>query len=375
YMAQNEIRENWYSGLGGGLYLGTWVTVDVVNNVFRSNVGTEVTSQGGAIYVDELNRNLFVICGNVMFNNNAEVGGAVVLRRKCEAALWSNIIYCNTATDHDPQNPDTYYAAGVLADDAGPSIRHNTILRNTGASIDDSGGIHLNNPGTGYLVLEDNLVARNNNWELFSNIEFNREVDYDLLWDPEDARMVTASFANLGPHMLLNVDPEFATEPSCSWPGTLLGAFQQFALGPGSPAGGAASDGRDIGAVQALYDPLDPGECVAPSYPPGRDDCNGNGVPDFADFQMGLVQDTNRNGAPDACEVCRGDLNCDGLVNFNDIGPFVQRLGNAQAYWAQFPHCPDANGDVNRDGLVDFNDINALVALLGQTPPPTCPNP
>ncbi len=56
---------------------------------------------------------------------------------------------------------------------------------------------------------------------------------------------------------------------------------------------------------------------------------------------------------------CRGDMNCDGRVDFDDINPFVAVLGGAA--------CCDGNGyncDVNGDGVVNFDDINPFVELL-----------
>ncbi len=61
-----------------------------------------------------------------------------------------------------------------------------------------------------------------------------------------------------------------------------------------------------------------------------------------------------------------GDLNCDGLVTFDDINPFVLALSSPAGYQAAFPNCNILNGDCNGDGLVDFDDINAFVALLSQ---------
>jgi hypothetical protein len=61
-----------------------------------------------------------------------------------------------------------------------------------------------------------------------------------------------------------------------------------------------------------------------------------------------------------------GDLNCDGVVSFADINPFVLRLSNPVAYWTTFPACADSNGDSNGDGTVDFGDINPFVALLAR---------
>jgi len=60
----------------------------------------------------------------------------------------------------------------------------------------------------------------------------------------------------------------------------------------------------------------------------------------------------------------KGDVNCDGQVNFLDINPFVLLLTNPAAWQAQYPNCPMSNGDINGDGLVNFADINPFVALL-----------
>jgi hypothetical protein len=69
-------------------------------------------------------------------------------------------------------------------------------------------------------------------------------------------------------------------------------------------------------------------------------------------------------------QVCPGDLNCDGEVDFSDINPFVLRLSNPAAYAATYPDCPDGNGDINGDTTVGFTDINPFVALMssGQGP-------
>jgi hypothetical protein len=60
----------------------------------------------------------------------------------------------------------------------------------------------------------------------------------------------------------------------------------------------------------------------------------------------------------------RGDLNCDGEVNFGDINPFVLALSDLALYQATYPGCPLENRDINGDGSCDFRDINPFVALL-----------
>jgi hypothetical protein len=62
--------------------------------------------------------------------------------------------------------------------------------------------------------------------------------------------------------------------------------------------------------------------------------------------------------------IRRGDLNCDGAVDFKDINPFVLLLSNQPAWQAAYPGCPVENGDCDADGQVNFEDINPFVAIL-----------
>ncbi len=59
-----------------------------------------------------------------------------------------------------------------------------------------------------------------------------------------------------------------------------------------------------------------------------------------------------------------GDMNCDGVLDFDDIDPFVLALSGEAAYGAQYPDCVYWYADVNGDGAVDFDDIDAFVAAL-----------
>jgi parallel beta-helix repeat protein/predicted outer membrane repeat protein len=60
----------------------------------------------------------------------------------------------------------------------------------------------------------------------------------------------------------------------------------------------------------------------------------------------------------------RGDANCDGVVDLDDINPFVTALVSQASYEARYPGCPWLNGDTNGDGSVDFDDINPFVKCL-----------
>ncbi|MEW6249746.1 MAG: PKD domain-containing protein [Planctomycetota bacterium] len=65
-----------------------------------------------------------------------------------------------------------------------------------------------------------------------------------------------------------------------------------------------------------------------------------------------------------AAPPTRGDLNCDGTVNFGDINPFVLAVSNPAGYAASYPNCNIMQGDLNGDGQVNFADISPFVALL-----------
>lgn len=60
-----------------------------------------------------------------------------------------------------------------------------------------------------------------------------------------------------------------------------------------------------------------------------------------------------------------GDMNCDGVVDFDDISPFVLALGGQSGYEAAYPECNWYHADCDNDGDVDFDDINPFIALLG----------
>ncbi len=99
-------------------------------------------------------------------------------------------------------------------------------------------------------------------------------------------------------------------------------------------------------------------------------DCNANGVPDECDLANGTSQDANSNGIPDECEPpCIGDVNCDGIIDFGDINPFVVYLSNFSAWQAAYPWCDPRSGDINCDGTYgqwSFGDINPFVQVMTQ---------
>jgi hypothetical protein len=90
----------------------------------------------------------------------------------------------------------------------------------------------------------------------------------------------------------------------------------------------------------------------------------------FPSFHDGWVAwNDTADGLYLARVILHGDLNCDGVVSFGDINPFVLYQSNFAAWQATYPTCPPQVGDINDDGLYpDFGDINAFVALLSGSP-------
>lgn len=60
----------------------------------------------------------------------------------------------------------------------------------------------------------------------------------------------------------------------------------------------------------------------------------------------------------------RGDVNCDGSVDFADITPFVIALQGNEAFTAIYPTCHYLRGDMNEDGDVTLPDINLFIDKL-----------
>ncbi|MEW6250661.1 MAG: hypothetical protein AB1716_08425 [Planctomycetota bacterium] len=87
------------------------------------------------------------------------------------------------------------------------------------------------------------------------------------------------------------------------------------------------------------------------------------------------------------CTACRGDADGNGVVDFNDINAWTLGLQDPRAYALQYPGLgalhdpwgdPEAgsrvwHGDCDCDGDVDFDDLNPFVARIGQPCSPDCP--
>lgn len=59
-----------------------------------------------------------------------------------------------------------------------------------------------------------------------------------------------------------------------------------------------------------------------------------------------------------------GDMNCDGMLNADDVPPFVQALIDPVGYVADHPQCDINRGDINASTTVDGLDIDPFSAAL-----------
>ena len=65
-----------------------------------------------------------------------------------------------------------------------------------------------------------------------------------------------------------------------------------------------------------------------------------------------------------AAAILYGDLNCDGVANTSDVGPFVLALVDPSGYAAAFPNCSVIRADMNRDGIIDGRDVQGFAAAM-----------
>ncbi len=97
-------------------------------------------------------------------------------------------------------------------------------------------------------------------------------------------------------------------------------------------------------------------------------DCNTNGIVDSDDIASGRSDDVNNDTVPDECQKIPvvGDMNCDGVLDALDAEAMALALADPDGYAAAYPACDINNGDLAPDGLVNGDDVQPFVdALVG----------
>jgi hypothetical protein len=85
------------------------------------------------------------------------------------------------------------------------------------------------------------------------------------------------------------------------------------------------------------------------------DDCNSNGICDIDEITAGT--DKNQNNKLDTCELARGDLNLDEVINAADLSVLLNFWGASN---------PPA-GDLNGDGIITAADLAIMLNNWGGT--------
>lgn len=88
------------------------------------------------------------------------------------------------------------------------------------------------------------------------------------------------------------------------------------------------------------------------------------GKTDVASYDVVVTDDCTSLPSDPASLWVAGDTNCDGIISYADINPFVLAMAGELEYQAQYPNCLWSNADANADAVVSYADINAFVALL-----------
>jgi PKD repeat protein len=87
---------------------------------------------------------------------------------------------------------------------------------------------------------------------------------------------------------------------------------------------------------------------------------------DSGDYDVTVANNCGQTTSPAATIRirARGDLNCDGAIDFFDIDPFLLALFDPAGYALAHPACTAALADLNADNLVNFFDIDPFLVCL-----------
>ncbi len=81
-------------------------------------------------------------------------------------------------------------------------------------------------------------------------------------------------------------------------------------------------------------------------------------------FRLGVLEFTSGTVTINRIPARTGDMNYDGVVNFDDIDAFVLALADPVTYVATYTYAPIYAGDCNRDGFFNFDDIDSFVSAI-----------
>ena len=268
-------------------------------------LGNEAGRHGGGIYVENCNRVGYARFSDCLIaaNSAAEMGGAVYCHRYVEPTITGCTIVGNSAGQCAGATYFSYVIDATIA---------NTIL--WGDSAPQGTEIGLGETQTTLEILYSDVAG--------GQVQVHIDIPASLVWG--------AGNIDTDP---LFVDPDGPDNDPNTW------EDNNYRLSAGSPC-------IDAGDPNFLPEP-------------GETDLDGHI----------RVYDGNADGAPrvdmGAYEFVRlGDLNCDGIVDYDDVDAFVLALIDEAAYYALYPDGDHLLADLNGDGAVNSLDIDPFIALL-----------
>ncbi len=159
----------------------------------------------------------------------------------------------------------------------------------------------------------------------------------------------------------------------------LVGAFVAAFNAPAELSGQTLDPG-EVASIGDIVPPDADGDGIAdhldncPSVAnAGQANADGDPAGDACDNCPGASNpfqgDADGDGLGDVCDPCpasgaRADANCDGIVDFFDIDPFIMALFDPPGYAAAFCDGAPCGVDVDCSGVVDFFDIDPFIACL-----------
>ena len=141
-----------------------------------------------------------------------------------------------------------------------------------------------------------------------------------------------------------------------------------FSLAPGSPSLTTIVGASETGAAADIFVAV-PGAAAA-VLASAAELGLGNALDNIDALEIYPCGDPLEGAALHGIRSPRGDVNCDGRIDYDDIDPLVAALacpGGGVACWPASgipPECPWLRADCNGDGTVNYADVDVFVGLL-----------
>lgn len=303
---------------GGAISVVDFSKLTIENCILRTNVA----DYGGAVFLYH-NANPMIV-GNLIVDNHALQNAAAVYCGYSHPVMVNNTVVSNRI--HNEQNP--YIESCALLSFISKPVLMNNIFRNNG-------------PFSPYL--HSQLWENKDYYTHYNNIEGGEAVGGNLDLDP-----------------LFALPGQWDDQGTPDWSDDVW-IDGDYRLLSGSPC-------VDAGGNSAV--------------PPDTFDMNGNGdpaepLPLDLGGQVRLVDDLLTadagDGEPPVVDIgaheyqfasLLGDMNCDGVVNTDDIPLFTEALPDPVAFDAAHMACGSMQADIDRSGTPDGLDVQPFVNLL-----------